>query len=512
MAKTVSVGSDAANIDLLWNPYQQAFLQALRARTPRGYRAFDRLSLFAGRRGGKTKIGAVAAVNEMQPGTLGWACAPSYPELEDYVIPAIMELLPRSWIADWSQSRRELTLVNKARVGFRSLDDPNRGRGPGLDWCWIDEARKVQQLAWDVISPAIVGNGGVAWFTTTPNSFDWCYERLWKPADDGEPGYWATKYWTVENPVFRDPLKRAALERDRRQMDPVFFAQEYQADFVTFTGAIYGAALNQQIVGNDDVPMLKKLFPEWPRIDPSRVAYVGIDPGADHPFASVLLVSSELGLVQVGEYIAQNRSAVEHKRGIFQMLARWNPDRPFTPDRWAIDRSQRQMAIELAQAPFPINCTAAENDVRAGINRVRAWVETRQLWILGDECKRTVEQLRGYRWDENINTDGTYKREQPMKRSDDLPDALRYCLMLYPEVPEPIANALTRPGIELFSGEQLWALDRMDRINKRERGEIEPDEEIGGGAGLFEETVSRRYFDDEEQADSGPGGVGDLWS
>lgn len=504
MAKAIAVGADSNKSDLLWNPYQQAFLQALMARTKSGARAFDRLSLFAGRRGGKTRIGAVAAVMEMKPGTIGWACAPSYPELQDYVLPAVMALIPQNWIADWSQSRLELTLVNKARCAFRSLDDPNRGRGPGLDWCWIDEARKVQELAWDVISPAIVGNAGVAWFTTTPNSFDWCYKRLWRPAQDGEPGFWATKYWTIENPRFMDPAMRAALERDRRQMDPVFFAQEYQADFVTFTGAIYGSSLNSQIVSGEDTATLRSLFPEWPRIDPSRIAYVGIDPGADHPFAAVLLVSSERGLVQVGEYIARNKSAVEHKRGIFNMLARWNPERPFTPERWAIDRSQRQMAIELSQAPFPINCTAAENDVRAGINRVRAWVETQQLWILGDECKRTVEQLRGYRWDENINPDGTYKREAPMKVEDDLPDALRYCLMLYPELPEPEKSTLAmRPGLENFNPDQLWALQRMKRIEDAAANPTQDEED-------FSDAPGRAYFDDDEGADLA--GVGDMWN
>lgn len=502
MAKTIAVGADSNVSDLLWNPYQQAFLQALQLRTKNGYRAFDRLSLFAGRRGGKTRIGAVAAVMEMKPKTLGWACAPSYPELQDYVIPAVMALIPQDWIADWSQSRLELTLVNKARVAFRSLDDPNRGRGPGLDWCWIDEARKVQQLAWDTISPAITGNAGVAWFTTTPNSFDWCWKRLWMPAQEGEPGFWATKYWTIENPRFLDPKMRADLERDRRQMDPVFFAQEYQADFVTFTGAIYGSTLNNQIVAGTDTALLKKLFPEWPKIDSSRVAYVGIDPGADHPFAAVLLVSSEMGLVQVGEYIARNKSAVEHKRGIYAMLARWNPDRPFNPDRWAIDRSQRQMAIELSQSPFPINCTAAENDVRAGINRTRAWVETQQLWFLADECKRTVEQLRGYRWDENINSDGSYKREQPMKVEDDLPDALRYCLMLYPEVPEPAQGLSVRAGLENFNPDQLWSLDRMKRIEEAERNPKETDDNQ-----FDEEPASRRYYDE----DDGPDGTGDMW-
>jgi len=505
VARTVAVGTVEARAELLWNKYQVAFLQALDARTPRGRRMFDRLSLFAGRRGGKTKIGGLAAVKLMTPNSIGWACAPSYPELEDYVMPAVLGIVPRAWIAEWSQSRRELRLTNGSRCAFRSLDDPERGRGPGLDWCWIDEARKVQKLAWDTISPAVAGNEGCAFFTTTPNSFDWCYRELWKRAQEGEPGYWACKYWTSENPAF----PRSEIERERRTMDPTFFAQEYQADFVTFTGAIYTAStINSQILLDRD-PRLKLLFPEWPKIDPSRPVYVGIDPGADHPFAGVLLCATERGLVLIGEYIARNKSAYEHKRGLAAMLQRWNPDRPFMPERWAIDRSQRQMAIELAQSPFPINCTAAENDVRAGINRVQAWFQSGQLWVLGDECKRTVEQLRGYRWDENIAPDGTYRKEAPRKEEDDLPDALRYALMLWPEVPETVAAEEMRAGLAGFNQEQLWSVARMDRINKRERGELEDEEIVPVPSSDDVQPPTRRYFDDEEPETTG---VGDLWS
>ena len=118
MARTVNVGATQPTTELLWNKYQQAFLQALDARTATGRRKYDRLSLFAGRRGGKTKIGGIAAVKEMRPNTLGWACAPSYPELQDYVLPAILSLIPRDWIEDWSQSRLELKLKNGARCAF----------------------------------------------------------------------------------------------------------------------------------------------------------------------------------------------------------------------------------------------------------------------------------------------------------------------------------------------------------------------------------------------------------
>src|SRR5262245_11178094 len=202
MARTVT-GNLESRVDLQWNPHQLAFLKALDMKTPSGRHAFHRLALFAGRRGGKTKIGAVAAAKKMRtPKSWGWICAPTYPDLHDFVIPEVFNTIPHSWIGDWSESHYQLELRNYAKVQFRSLEDPDKARGPGLDWAWIDETRKVQELAWNTMLPALTDKGGQAWFTTSPNGFDWCYETFWRPAMLREPGYWAVKYKTADNPIY----------------------------------------------------------------------------------------------------------------------------------------------------------------------------------------------------------------------------------------------------------------------------------------------------------------------
>ncbi len=156
-----------------------------------------------------------------------------------------------------------------------------------------------------------------------------------------------------------------------------------------------------------------------------------------------------------------------------------------------------------------------ENDVRAGINRTLAWLQTNQLWIIGESNKRTVEQLRGYRWDENINPDGTYRKEMPLKVEDDLPDALRYALMLYPELPElAMSGASDALRYATFTEEQRWSVERMAKIHAaetaRERGEDTPEEAESALApgSLFLDTT-RRYYGDEDE--DGPAGTGDLW-
>ena len=78
MAREVS-GNRANVVRMLYNPYQQAFLKARKLRLPDASRAFNRFTLIAGRRGGKTFIGAVAMCEELSvPNTRHWAVAPTY--------------------------------------------------------------------------------------------------------------------------------------------------------------------------------------------------------------------------------------------------------------------------------------------------------------------------------------------------------------------------------------------------------------------------------------------------
>ena len=451
-------------VDLLPHPAQSAFLEAKRIRLVDGTHAYRRYGLFSGRRGGKTRIGAIGAADELAiPNSLGWACAPSYPELQDYVIPAVFAAVPEAWIADWIASRFLLKLKNGAECAFRSLDDPERGRGPGLDWLWIDEARKVAERAWDTVLPALSDKRGIAWITTSPNGFDWCHRRFWTPAINGQAGFWAVKYKTSDNPK----IDQEEIDNARRELDPLFFQQEYEGEFVSFTGAIYGTLLDTQILMTDR--LIREVLPEYPNIDPTRSAIIGMDPGADHPFGAVLIVATEAGLVVCGEHHKRNKAAYDHAIDMRAMC------RGLHPERWAIDRSQKQMAIELSQ--HGIYATAANNDVVSGINRVQSWLRTKKLWFIEPWCPRTVEHLRNYQWAENVGLDGGARREQVKKVLDDLPDALRYALMLWPELPSMLTrdepDDVTRflRDLETVPEPARWQVERMRKIDRQERGE-----------------------------------------
>jgi hypothetical protein len=387
----------------------------------KGVRLFDRLAVIAGRRFGKTRFGSIAAVEEaLIPGTVGWACAPTIPKLHRYIIPAFQMLIPRDWVADWNSEFKDLRLKNGSLIHFQTLESPDQGRGQGLDWLWIDEVAELTDKHWEVISPSLGDRHGMAFFTTSPRSYDWVYEKLYRPAEEGLPGYWALLAKTADNPRFQDAEGRAFLERAKAEMSPEMYAQEYEGSFVTFTGAIYPHFDN--LITRTDVEV-KKLIPEWPDIDSWRQTLIGLDTGADHPFGGIKLVSTEFGLVAIGEYLERHRSFQEHAFELKTLAGG-------SSAKWACNKNERQGMIELAQ--HGIYCKAAENDVVAGIERVKTWINNKQIWFVESRVPKLIKQMKAYRWDENKSPDGQAKKERVYKVNDELPDCLRYALMTWP--------------------------------------------------------------------------------
>lgn len=408
-------------------------------------RAFIRFLLRAGRRGGKTRICALAMIEELTvPYALWWATAPTYRMLEDYVLPAFFQQIPQAWIdhkdTHWSESELTLRLPNRAIAQFRSLENPDSGRGPGLDGLWMDEIALLTLLHWETISPTLTDKRGILIAGTTPRGPDWVHERFWRFAEQGMRGYWATHYSTLHNPA----ITAEAIEEARLTMTPLMFRQEYMADIVTFTGAIYGEILGACLIDGTDDEM-RAYFPEWPAIDLTRPSITGIDPGHDHPFAGLQIVASPRGLVVVGEYEDRQKPYGIHAERIKAMRRGFD-------SRIAIDRSQAQAITELVQ--YGLYAQAAENDVVAGINRVSAWMLRSAgryfphptipdkslpsgLVLPRSLVPNLIKRLEAYRWDDSQKSDGATKpRELVYKKDDDLCDALRYALMLYPTLPD----------------------------------------------------------------------------
>jgi hypothetical protein len=468
-------------VELRYNPYLWSFLEARRARVcpnlcqrrdgshlrwsmierltcpscdAMGARAYYRLFMRAGRQSGKTRGGSLSAVEEATvPNSIGWCAAPTVPELEDYVMPAFFAQLPQTWFeqSEWSEDRKTLILPNGAQVGFRSFDDPNKAVGATLDWLWIDEGRKMQELAWQLARAMLVVRNGACWITSSPDwGEDWCHRNFWQPAEDGVPGFWAASFRTIDNPI----INPQTVERDRATMPPELFRREYEASIENPTGTIYGD-LVQACAADDDV--IRRWIPEWPLISPQRQRIIALDPGSDHPFAMADIVATPFGLVLAHEYEQREKLYKTHARNIFQLVT------PLGGQvRWVIDRSQKQAAYELSQ--YNIFAQGADNDVEAGIQRVYAWLASGQFLISRKNCPLSLRRLQAYRYAEGQENRHGLSRPEPFKKDDDLPDAIRYGLMTWPELPKkgPLLETRDprRPDPLTLTPRQRWELEQ----------------------------------------------------
>jgi hypothetical protein len=267
---------------------------------------------------------------------------------------------------------------------------------------------------------------------------------------------------------------------------------------------VFGGSIDPQVLRTE--AQIRAIIPEWPHINPDRVSFGGLDPGNDHPFGAVLGVSVPRGRVYIGEYLGRYRPISEHVAGLQRMTAKFNPDRPFQPTMWAIDKSQRWAAIELAQPPWNIYTTAAPNAVEDGIRRVQGRLARRQIWFLLPDGEpqlgvpQLVEQCRGYRWDDNTAPDGSAKRERVIKRDDDLVDPMRYIEM---------ADTSVNDEQETDSNVGKRDLSAYDALTRYEIEEMRTRE--GGGKDLTPFAASESDYPGLLGPDEGAP-MGNFWS
>ncbi len=503
-------GNAAGVVKLDWQPQQMAFIEDLAKRfcavchhewsiqfgvvettfCPKcatlGKRKFVKMLLLAGRQGGKTRIGTLGAVLEAtMPNSYGWVTAPTYRDLTDFVEPAFFAQLPQSILddprTDWNVSDRLLILPNQARVAFRSLEDPQSVRGPTLDWWLMDEACKVSGVAHEVGDAMLAIKEGVEILTTTPRGEDWVYEKVWCLAEAGEPGYWAARWVSTDNPV----MSKAYVESKRATMSTEMFKQEYEADFVTFQGAIYGSTMVEPCVIDDGTvegyAQLLELIPEWPNVNPTRTALVGLDPGSDHPFAGCLAIVTEQAIIVIGEYLEREKPAMVHASYLKAMVGSLQP-------RWGVDRSQPQTIIELAQhGIFAQAVEAGPGSVVAGIERVKSWMIVRRIKFVKSRTKQLVSQLKSYRWKETERRDGSTGIQEPYKRKDDLCDALSYMVRMWPHLPEAPALIAGRDLSKLSDSDRAQ-IERMARYD----GSLK-EKEVEDGGDFYGESEEMDY-------------------
>lgn len=191
--------------------------------------------LCCGRRWGKTVLAEELLIDEA--GTMGCLAghpvayfAPTYRMLMEVwrtVLETCNEIIVKK-----SETERRIEIYGGGVIDFWSLDDIDSARGRKYKRVVIDEAAKVLHLkeAWNkVIRPLLTDLKGDCWFLSTPRGKNNYFYDLFKYEDEYPATWKSFQMPTVSNPHI-DPEE---VEEARKLLDPLTFAQEYLASFVT---------------------------------------------------------------------------------------------------------------------------------------------------------------------------------------------------------------------------------------------------------------------------------------
>lgn len=302
-------------------------------------------------------------------------------------------------------------------IGANDIAAETKIRGLTVAGAYVDEITILPKVFWDQLVARMSVVGAKLFGTTNPDS----------------PSHWLKAEWLGRN----DPAIRSwhfNLE-DNRSLDPGYVADLKRlyvglwyrrfilGQWVVAEGAIYDMWDPQRhIVRNTPI------ITDW--------LACGVDYGTTNPFHAVMLgIGVDHRLYVTREYRYDSRAErrqltdVDYSRRLRQWMQRvpipGTAIRGVSPQYLVVDPSATSFRVQLSQdgaSSWP-----ADNTVTDGIRTVSALLgaEPRPKLLIHASCKRLIEELPAYSWDEKAQRKG---EDKPIKIADHGCDALRYAI------------------------------------------------------------------------------------
>ena len=194
------------------------------------------VALAAGRRFGKSRLGALRCIYGALQGRRSWWIWPTYANgsIGWRMLKRLALQIPG---AEAREVARMVMLPSGGWAQIKSADKPNSLRGEGLDDAIVDEAAHIRKFSevWEqALRPALSDRQGRALFISTPRGFN-DFHELYRRGENGS-GEWASFHFPTRANPFIDPDEIAAAKRD---LPALVFRQEYLAEFVQLAGALF---------------------------------------------------------------------------------------------------------------------------------------------------------------------------------------------------------------------------------------------------------------------------------
>jgi hypothetical protein len=231
----------------------------------------------AGRRFGKSFLSlSLMARVARHPYTQVWYVTTTYSAAKNIMWSYLKEKLQRfGWAKSFHEVALQAHLVNGSVISLKGANNPDSLRGIGLDYLVLDESAYLDERVWtEVLRPTLSDKQGGALFISSPSGRNWFYD-IWNTARSDEEDDWESwQFTTLEG----GNVPPEEVEAARRSLDQRTFEQEYEAEFVTYTGLVYyGFDFDENVVDRsyeeDDSVMIGMDF----NIDPMTATVFQID-------------------------------------------------------------------------------------------------------------------------------------------------------------------------------------------------------------------------------------------
>ena len=367
----------------------------------------------SGRRFGKTFASIAAlAQHARHPNTKCMYIAPSYRMAKQIVWEDLKGMLRDvNWVKRINESELTVTLINNSVIMLRSADNQDSIRGVGLDFVVIDEAADIEASAWTaVIRPTLSDREGSALIIGSPKGRNWFFD-LYENAKHYEDWH-SWQYTTAEGGnVSAEEIGQAQQDLDERT-----FQQEYLAQFVNYSGVIYYAFGDHNI--------LQQPIPE----DTRTPIHVGIDFNVD-PGCAVIGLQTQSGIHIFDELEIFGTNTQE----MANEIQRRYPNRRIIcyPDAAGAQRRTSAGGVTdhliLKNCGFDLRVGSVNPSVKDRIGAVNSVLkEDNRRLTVDPQCKKLIDGLRKHTYKEGTR--------QPEKgQYDHFNDALGYMVNnIYP--------------------------------------------------------------------------------
>lgn len=414
------------------------------------------IGAFAGKRGGKTEVGAVISgmLQDLKPNYtsngidpyLGIICAPTYDMLRRlswkkfmaYWKPFTRHDTKSPMLIEWhdhSPDNRSESLV----YGI-SADKPERLEGNKANWIWIDEVfQTTEQFFLECIARVADTNGFVICTGSLGVQFvnpkqHWAYKYFKEMKDDE---FACFEWSTADNPHFSD----LEIVKLKKRLDEKTFKQMFTITWdITPKSAVYSDwDSNNEIEGytfNPDWPLYVCI--DWGYAHPMSCGFYQYDSSKEHIYKFKEIFGSRITLDALYKEIASmpfiktvknsridtiegNRTIVEYDHIV--NIDKWVCDIAGNQERELIGKSN----IKYFKHNWGVEFKKKKSGILHGVSVLRSFIRNgvgeRRFFVDKIGCPETINGVKRYRFPEK---DGIIQNENPIKIDDDSMDETRY--------------------------------------------------------------------------------------